>query len=136
MKIASGNECDFGNLDRHRGSRKRAAIEHWQFRDGLAWKVYRKNLLPAVHRSLEDANFALGDDVEAIARLAFGEKQLSSAEELTDTSRGQRLQLYRRETRQEGGFSKGSSEIGAFGVHRGILAAWDFGHCIRPSYAI
>ncbi len=80
LKIAPRNKCNFCILDRHGGSRKWATIEDRQFRDRLAWNVHRKNLLAAAHGGLEDADFALCDDVQAIARLAFRKEQLPGTE--------------------------------------------------------
>ena len=80
LKIAPRDKCNFCILDRDGGSRKGAAVKDRQFRDRIPWNVYRKNLLAAAHGSLENADFALRDDVQAIAGLAFREEQFSSSE--------------------------------------------------------
>ena len=71
LKIAARNERNFCILDRRSGRRKWPTIEDRQFRDRLARNIHGKYLLAAAHRRLEDANFALCDDVQAVARLAF-----------------------------------------------------------------
>ena len=80
LKIAARNERNFCILDRRSGRGKWPTIEDWQFRDRLARNIHSKYLLTSAHRRLEDANFALCNDVQAVARLALCEEQLPCTE--------------------------------------------------------
>jgi hypothetical protein len=71
VKIAARDERNFCILDRGSGRRKWPTIEDRQFRDRLARNIHSKNLLATAYRRLEDANFALRNDVQAVARLAL-----------------------------------------------------------------
>ena len=80
LKIAARNERNFCIFNRRSGRGKWPTIEDWQFRDRLAWNIHSKYLLATAHRRLEDADFALCNDVQAVARLALCEEQLPCTE--------------------------------------------------------
>ncbi len=88
LKIAPRDKRNLCILDHHGRSRKWTTIEDRQFGNRFARNVYCKNLFTAAYRCLENANFALCDNVQAIARLAFRKEQLPGTEQLANCSCG------------------------------------------------
>src|SRR5665213_3389259 len=80
MEVVTGDKCNFGIFNCECGSRIRASVEDRQFRNGFSGTIERKNLLAAADRRLEDANFAAGDDVQPVTRIAFRKQELPRAE--------------------------------------------------------
>ena len=102
----------FDGTDRRRiGS----AIEDGQLGNGTAGALYRQDLFAAAGRALEDTQFTAGDDVKALADIAFLEQQFALRKAPTDGVSCQQTKFIRGKIREERNRSEGGGDVSRFG---------------------
>ncbi len=77
LKILFADEKQSGIVNRGDGCRISAAIEHGKLSDSTAGSINAQHLLTAAGGAFEDADMARLDYIEAGARLAFSEDDLT-----------------------------------------------------------
>ena len=107
VKILARDEGDLRIFNGHGRGGETAAVEDGQLGDGLAGLVDGEDLLAAVDGGFEDADLAVGDDVEAVAGLVLREEQLAGFEVLAHGARGEQLKLGARQAGEQRGSSRG-----------------------------